>query len=461
MNQRNKKGSIIVSFMLLMFVAAVGTSLLTFCVLHTRIVKARSFKLAETEKMNQALVFYLHQFREKVFQERLQDFLQPEKDWFNSAHFPDSLIDDEHWVSHSFAYRQTLLDNYTKTRVIAGLTVTAADPKKNNYRIVSGVFIDILSGQIPLAVFPFFMNGDIGSPGVPGDVESVLKEKSIVIKSDRTPLAGVVPVDMGHGEFLLEALKIGGDTVGWRQIREKFGLPLSDSPIPEGFHILVEGNTVDSIFIQGDVERVVFSAGSQIQRIRFMQNTVPFELSYKPGENYFSCWDISIPADSLFKEKIIVNGSVWSLEQEEEGAFLPGTDLKLLVTGKTVISTSLDTIPDQLNLSESLFANLTLSCGKEQLEPLCRLDLDIPAVVVEGVDRNGPIELRAAIMVEGTFVNNSPNLKLSGSLYCEDVDNGGSMEIRYLPIAPGESNYYHTVDFKYISQFFIDYIEEV
>jgi len=455
--QKGQKGSIILSFLLLIFVSVVGISLLTFCILHTRTVKARTFRLVETEKIFQASIFYLHNFREKIFNERVQDFQSPDSDFFNSENFPDTTIKNDYFVSHHFKYIYIPQNNYTKTRITVGLDFSTASPETNNYCISSEVFIDIFQGQIPLTAIPFFMNNEISYPSGTAGTTAFLKNNNIENKSKKNAVAEKIDVELGHAEFLLDALKIGGEVIGWREIREKFGLPPSDLPISNGIHLITEDNNIESIFIQGNIERMVFSTSNQLQKIRFIQNAVPYELSYKPDEKYFKCWDASISLETLFKEKIIVNGTIWSLEQEGNGAFLPQSNLSLLVTGKTVISSSLETIPDQLDFNEKLFSNLTLTCGKEHLEQLASSESIDPGIIVENIEK---LKLQISMITEGKFINKSEELKLSGSLYCEDFENHGLMEIYPPPMVTDPGNYYHTIDYKYVNQFLIHFLEE-
>ncbi|UCH92522.1 MAG: hypothetical protein JSV88_19810 [Candidatus Aminicenantes bacterium] len=449
------KGNIVISLVFVIFLAFVGISLLTFSIMHTRIVKARTLKLVETDKIYQGLIYYLHHFREKIFAENIRDFNQPEEEYFNTTYFPDSTtVNNEHLITHSFDYFEVPKIGYKKTRVTVTIDVSST---LYNYALNSEVFIDILSGRVPLTVFPFFMN--IGSGGqAPVDANTFLKEKNIINKSNKNVVVGDVEVDLDISHFLVDALKITGTNMSWREIREKFGFPLSDEPIPEGIHLLVEEGAVQSVFIQGNVDRMIFSTQDNIQRIRLIKNSVPYELFYKPKETYFQCWDYSIDENILFMEKIIVNGSVWSIQQEGEAAFNQLSDITLLVFGKAVIRSNLETGFDQFSLKESKFSNLKLACGKEYLFDQGNTE---PGVVVDTMANQDKTELRVSVIVDGKFTNNSSKLNLSGSLYCKDLENNGVMEINHVNSNTAENNYFSTVDFKYIDQFLIHFIEEV
>ncbi len=451
------QGSILISFVFVIFLAFAGISLVSFTVMHTMIVRARTTKIMETDKMYQNLIFYLHHFREKIFNERIQDFIKPEVDYFNAAHFPAATINNEHSLSLSFNYFEVPKTGYMKTRVIAALDISSVSPSRNSYDLVSRVFIDILSGKIPLTFFPFFL--DIGDGGeVPPDVPAFLKAKNIINKSQKKPLVDKLDVETGVTDFLLHALKISGSHLDWPAVREKFGFPPSNDPIPAGIYFLSAEGVVESIFIQGDIERMIFSTADHLQEIRLIKNTVSYDLRYKPGENDFECWDFSIARDSLFMEKIIVNGSVWSIEQDSDGAFDPTSNLQLLVGGKAVIRSNLETASSQLDVRKTTFSNFKLTCGKEFLEGVFGLGGPDSEVVV---DTDQTTNLHASIIADGKFTNKSKDLKLSGSLYCKDLENAGSIEIDHRSSPDNGDNYSCTVDFKYIEQFIIHFIEEV
>jgi hypothetical protein len=455
--KKKDKGNILVSVVFVSFLAFVGISLLTFTVMHTRIVRARTIKLVKTDRIYQDLIYYLHHFREKIFNERIRDFSQPGQDYFNTVYFPDIITDNKHQIIHSFDYFEIPKAYYTKTRIIVSLETSSTT---NRYCLNSEVFIDILSGKIPLTIFPFFINRETENPA-PVDAETFSRENNVINKSDKKVVIDDIEAELGIHEFLIDALKITGSNLSWREIRDKFGFPPSDEPIPQGIYFLVADGVLESIFIQGDIERMIFSARDQVQKIRLIKNTVPYELYYKPQESYFACWDYSVTGDMGFKEKIIVNGSVWSIEQEEDGAFTEFSDITLLVTGNAVVRSNLETTESYLSLRQSKLSNLKLVCGKEHLEYLFDSNGTESGVVIDNVDKTNPTNLQVSVIVDGKFTNKDQELKLSGSLYCKDLENTGTIEITHMDAAVPEENYFSTIDFKYINQFLIHFIEEV
>ena len=155
------KGNILISLAFVILISFAAITLLSFTVAHTRIVKARTIKLMETDKMYQDLIYYLHHFREKIFYVRIQDFNQPETDYFNDTHFPDEITTGAHLITPSFASSDFPKQGYIKTKVFVAMDVSS-HLNKNNYRLHAEVTVDILSGKIPLTVFPFFIDKNGG-----------------------------------------------------------------------------------------------------------------------------------------------------------------------------------------------------------------------------------------------------------------------------------------------------------
>lgn len=269
--------------------------------------------------------------------------------------------------------------------------------------------------------------------------------------------------------MVAEALNIPvNEILMWRDIRAKLGLPLLDEPIPQGIYMIVEGNFVRALFIQGDVEQLTFSIATSsepaIQEIRLLMAAQSYLLRYKPKEKYMESWDPGISREAVFGEKIIVNGNILSVLQQGDAAFSAYANILLLVSGRTVLSSGLRTQAYHLNVGEIQLTSLTLATGLEQLYGM-EGGLKDPALLI---DSTGEIEVEASIICNGTAINNSNQLKLTGSLYCQNLENNGNMEIIHAQSGAldGENAgsgpaYLRTWDYKFVSQFLIEFIQEV
>jgi hypothetical protein len=462
---RKPKGSMIISLTSIVFISLLGISLLFHCITHIRVVKARNTKMKETDVLYQDMIYYLHHFRERIFRERIRDFYQPEIEFFNDTYFPDQSTHNRNVIAISFKFVEFLKTGYKKTRVITALHAhaqvnTSSYPPPHPYHLKAEVTIDILSGKIPLTFFPLLVKKNIDIP-----TGTFLKENQIINKSRKNLVVDNIETELNFSGFLMDSLKVTETLMNWRAIREKLGLEPSDDPIPEGPHLVVENGVVESVVIQGDVEQMVFFADSQnhLQKIRIIQNSIPYEIHYRPGENYFVCWNHSPAGNVLFREKILVNGDVCSIEQEGDAAFLDNSDIQLFVSGKIIIRSDLKTEIDlqPLDLKNMKCTNMRVTAGKGQIfnQGSARNE------IIVDTGTTGKTELQVSMITAGKFTNKNPGaeLKLTGSLYCTDLENHGAIGINHLQssLAKKGSNYFSTVDFKTIDQFLLHFIEEV
>jgi hypothetical protein len=463
----NRRGNMLIAVVFLLFIFFVGAGLISFTLTHIRIMGARTIKTVETGKLFQQQVYYLHHFREEVFSGKFRDFITPETEYFNLQHFPVQVIEGCCVITPSFFFQTMDTGNpdFNKTRVTAVIDVSAEVPLSedgNRYHLVSGVSFDILSGKIPLSFFPFLLESSISQPA-----ETYLKEKKVANSGKRNMVAGEVETDLDFSRKVNDTFNIpGSNTLVWQELREKLGLEPSDQPVEDGIYLVVEGSLVRAVFIQGDVERMIFfisGAGTgSTQGIRFVLGADTYQLKYIPGSSGIECWDTLLNPDFSFLENIIVNGSVLSVEQEGEAAFHPGSNITLLVSAKAVIRSDLETGKPALNVGKVKLVHLTLAVG---FQHLFRWDGGIPDAGIV-VDTVGPANLEVSAVAAGKFSNQSSELNLTGSLYCTELENNGNIEITQADSAAQAVNnagsaYFSTVDFKYICKFLIHYIEEV
>lgn len=440
------QGSIIIAVIYAVLVSFIGLTLLTFSYLHNKIEGVRTRKAVETVKIRRDLVLYLHRFREKVLGENMAELDAPESSYFSQALFPGEKIGAT-TIENSFSTVETQKQDYKKIRIIAA---AAASSSQNNYAYNAEAHIDLLTGQIPITMFPVFINKKIDST-----VDTYLEKNRITGTDGKKILVDDIETEIDMKGFLKDAIEIEkGCAVTWEAIREQFGFEISSEPIPDGVHLLFEADVLKLIFIQGDAERIVFSVDGGIQKIGITKNNMYYHLSYKPGEDYCRLWDDRISELSLFKEKIVVNGNAWSIEQSGEAAFLQSSNIVLFVSGRAVITTGLET--EHIDLQEIFLANLVLLSGSDALPGQ---DSTLEAGVV--IDAEEEVNLQAAVLTEGKVTNNSSKLNLSGSLYAGELENKGKIEAAHKNSKFDTSQYFVTKDFKYISDFFINFIEEV
>jgi len=443
------QGNIIITIVFVLFISMLGISLLTFCFAHTAIIKARTIKGNEIEKMNSVLVHYLHGFREEIFKENINNYIFPEKEYFNTVRFPPTFIDSRYKLTHTFETISYLLSTYKKTCVNDTVHLEIGC---YSYILNAGVSIDILSGKIPVDRIPIFVDKSISVPE-----EVFLSEKGIENKSGKNSIVGSVSAELNVSNLLKDMLNTQVDILSWNNLRTVFFFPQSSEPFPIGIYILIENGVVDTVFIQGNADRVIFSAdkSSGIQKVNIYHCSSNYEFSYKPLSSFFKCWNNSIPQGLLFKEKIIVNGDISSIEQGGDIAFLGNTNISILVTGMATITTNLESESQTDTLDKKSSTHLKLVCTKDTVLNGGNAKND---VIISKKDNT---IIQASIIANGKFSNSSPLLSLSGSLYCKEIENTGKITVDFLSSGDTKNTNCVTKDYKYIDRFLIRFIEEV
>lgn len=453
-NCRGKyRGNIAVSLILVVFVTIVGLMLLSFSITHTRIVKARTQKLTIVDHMYQDFVYYLHHFRQSIFLEDLRPFPEPESEYFTNSYFPAETFNGN-LIEPSFQWAEippktgTAL-KFKKSRVTASFKITRPG---TGYILSSGVTIEILSGDIPLSYFPFSTTTSL-------PLQDTLEKNNITTPGKKAVKINKEDISFSMADFLLKALKINATVLGWRQIREICGLPDSDDPLPDGVYIALDPTipAVLSIFVQGDIDRLEFGAKENEQIIRIDKDSTIYQFIYQPGSPGTRCWDTNVPTHSTFEEKIIVNGNIREIRQAVDcnAAFLPDSRLSLSVSGKSVFKSNLDTETGHLNVNKTNFANLTVTCAKDQL-----FNNGENSEIT--IDTNETTNLSASLLTNGKITNKSKNLKVKGSIHCNSIENQGEkIEIKHSDSNNETDNFFTAKNLKILHNFVIQYIEEV
>ncbi|MCU0286794.1 MAG: hypothetical protein MUF15_10390 [Acidobacteria bacterium] len=456
---QKRNGNILIALLLVMFLTFLGLSLLGFGMFHTWIRNARMQKITETNCLHQELIYYLHFFREKIFNQDLRAFPNPETGYFNKSNFPDTTIGSGTGqgivIKNSFTHLDFPKEFYTKTRIIDRLSILSP---KTAYNLKAEVSIGMVSGQIPLPFFPFFLeNSSQIAENTNVLVQDILNNSE---ESTSTPdmSSSDIDVEINSAEFLLNCLEVQGTALTWAAMREKFGFEISNEPIPEGIHLLVEDNLVKCIFIQGNIERLVFSIVNDTQVIRIIKQGITSEYRYKPGKNYF--YDVNNLKEEpwLCLERIVVNGNTWSLQQEGDAAFTAGTDITFFSSGTVNIHSNLSTKTKNLDMQKILSTSLILICSSGTL--FDREDLK-PGVMIERPDGSTETSIQVSIITNGKLTNKSPHLKVNGSIYTKDLENHGIIEIDHILPGSDWGLFFKTMDFKYIYYFHIESIEEM
>jgi hypothetical protein len=438
------RGSIILSGMFVLLTSLIGLYVLNSYILHNRIRGARIKKLRETGHMQQELIHYLHEVKKKIFEEKIDQIYQPEIEYFNNIYFPE-VIRKNTILKNSFSYISFDKGNYSRIQITDFIRVTSP---QNKYCIASEILIDLLSGKIPLHLFPLFINKSISAP-----LDTYKKENKILDSQNNTIVVDDIGIEINGSQFLLDLLGMAGYDLTWENIREKFGFEISQQPLQKGLYMKEENGIISCLFIQGDVEDLVFSSHENIQIIGITIDGNITEILYKPGQRYFMNKSDSTEMDVLFKERIVINGNIRSLRQGETPAFTNQTNLILFCSGEIIIKSNLETKKNTINHKKT--THLTLINIIHMIFQNVGLK---PGVTVDTKEKTS---LEATIITQGIFKNKGSELIFKGSLYCTDFINNHKMRLFHLLSNFDFPHFFQTTNYKYISNFLINFIQEI
>ncbi len=440
------RGNIVLALMFALLLAASGLALLTHSDTHLKIVAARRDKRLEAATLEQALLFRLHGYREKLGAADMNAYAAPENDYFNNVTFPD-LEEDGVLGCQRFEFL-TLADSggFRRTRVL-GHFLCRRPEGGLEYAGRSGV--DLLSGDIPA--------GEIGLLVAQAGTEpaaAFLAGRGVEYAGSQLPLVGDYMLKTGTQSLLCTALGLPVEEPDWRRIREKFNLEPADAPIPPGIYLARDEDNVTAVFVEGDLQELEFSAEDGWQTIAFSRDGRCDVLRYQPGlaSLAWSGGEGSVVAGFRFGEKIIVHGSVWDIKQSGAAAFLPAARVELLACGRLVVRSGL--LSANLDLAGEKFpALLLMTAGRDFFD-----DEAVESDVV--IDIAGAATVQAQIIAAGKLVNNGGSVEITGGLLAADIENAGRLRIEG---ADGQFVFGAGAllpDFKLLENFRVHFIQE-
>ncbi len=441
----NRRGSIVIALLFMLLLAASGLALLTHTGIHLKIVAARKDRRLEAAALGQALLLGLHRYREKLAAADMNAYSAPLDDFFDWAHFSEE-TEDGFLRRHQFN-RFLLRDDgaLRVTRVHDLIRVSGSGRQTAAAR--AGV--DLVSGDIPVGECGLLIAQETAMTP-----DAFLAAHGVEYAGSQLPQVGGHAVEIDARGMLAEVLGLPVEIPDWRRIRERFGLAPSAAPIPPGIYLAYGDGEVEAVFVEGDLERLVFAAADGWQSIAFRCGGRYEELRYRPGENSLA-WsgdDGQEVASFSFTEKIVVHGSVWSVEQAGAAAFLGETRIELLACGRLVVRTGLEC--ESLNLGQERLPGLLLmTSGRDFLS-----NEEVAADVV--IDMAGPATIQAQVVSAGDLVNGAADVKIGGSLFARNIENEGKLQI---DAAAGDFALAGRVllrEFKFLKNFRVHFVEE-
>lgn len=442
----NQRGNVALALLFAMLLAASGMALLTRGGDHLRIAAARCQRRLEASALEQALLLGLHRYREALAVAEPMAWAGPETAFFSAEAFPP-WSEDGIAGSHEFRCRPWREEDGFRLMRVEDVVRTRRPGGRLEFAGRAGV--ELLAGDIPANEI-----GLLVSDPQAADVASYLADRGVTHAGSLLPLAGGLTVQADPGKLLCSALGLPIETPDWPRIREAFGLPASSEPVPPGVYLARSGGDVRAVYVEGDLERLAFAAGSGRQKIAFERGGRRLEMSYVPGEDGLSWSGGEGPdvAGCRFAGRIVIHGSVGSVEQEGAAAFLAGSRIELLASGRLVVATGLESEHLETGTPQ-LPKLLLLTCGEDFFGG-GRVDADV--VFVHG----GETTVEAQVIAGGSLVNGEGNVHVSGGVIAGSIASRGQVSVEG---AAGDFELGRALrlpGFRMLRNFGVDFIEE-
>lgn len=412
----NRRGNIVIAVLFVLLLSFSGLALLTQSLVHGRIIAARRGKWQLCGKMESLLMQQLHGYRQRLDDSDLNLFTAPENDFFNTLNFPSANEGDVEVKNHFSRHVLIAGGGFAKVRVFNTMT---AGSEKSRLEYGGKTSVDLLKGDIPLSEFTLLVNMEM-----PGTQSAYLAGKGVEWSGPLVNLPGKPPVTGDCRSVLAAALKLSGPIPDWRQIREKFGLEPSAAPVPPGIYLTRAAGLVETIFVEGDLQRLEFRALDGLQTVVFEQDARRSELSYRPGQGSLLWSGNEAVHGFCFGEKIIVHGNILAIEQTGQAAFAADSSIQVLASGKITVCSGL--AGESLELQKAHFAHLLLMTANKDFFSGAEVNADIVLAAGDGST------VEAHILAAGNVVHGAGLLNLSGSLIANDIRNSGRLRARAL-----------------------------
>ncbi len=442
----NDRGNVALALLFALLLAASGMALLTRGGDHLRVAAARCQRRLEASALEQALLLGLHRYRQALAAAAPLAWSEGESGFFNTEAFP-AWSEDGVEGRHEFRFRPWQEEDGFRVMRVEDLVRTRRPGGR--LELAGRAVVDLLAGDLPANEIGLLVSDPRAI-----DAAAYLAGRGVAHAGSLMPLGGGLSIQADPGRLLCAALGLPVEAPDWASIREAFGLPPSADPVPPGIYLSRAGDEVRAVYVEGDLERLVMSAGNGRQGIAFEQYGRRLEMSYVPGQDGLSWSGGEGPevAGGRFSGRIVVHGSVWSLEQEGAAAFLAASRIELLASGRVIVATGLES--DNLETGAARLPKLLLlTCGEDffgggavaaDVAFTCGGDTIVEAQVIAGgslVNGEGSVRIRGGVIAGG--IANRGQVRVEGA--------AGDFMLGRLARLPG---------FRMLRDFRVDFIEE-
>ncbi len=435
----NKKGSILLSLSFFILISLIGVQLMNSNKLHFRLNKIRKDKFFKKIEFNNKIFKFMEDIKINLFDYNISDYNDICELIKYIAFGEDIYLDG----SVNFKETEFISDKNKILRKKIGFYL------KNDR--------DYLRMFIKLIIDSVYGNSSTNNFGIILDDYSDESDSEFIkrmgINYDlSTKIKRFKPNDLHFDfqNFLIDKMKIKTNNLNWELIREKLGLEKTEAPIDPGIYFSYDDNCLNFIFIQGNLDRLILSADDKFQYITLIRGREKIELKYKPDKSYLNISDEF--TESNFKEIIIINGDLLSLEQINDYGLNENSNLTISVSGRLIVRSSI--LSKGIKFKKKNFVNLNLIVSNRFF------DYDIKEA--SGIFITDDVKQLDLLMISNNKIqNDSRNLLINGSLFSDELLNKGNINMNYYKSFTDFSRWFFISSKGEVFRFFIYAFEEV
>ena len=443
------RGNILVALLFVMLFATLSITLLTHSIGHQRIMRIRTLRSRALSSVRDDLNMEMHHVFSTTNHMDLSALVQPSRGIFSTENFPSRQTNMTD-LAHDFTFRDSSCAGMEHHDVIDRIRATA---RHDPYEMEGEIQCRILSGAIPLRLVPIFLTGELPAST---SAREWLWHRNVSVDGSTVPIVRETPITLDIKRIAINALHLEGTDLTWSEIRSRLGLPIMEAPPPPGVYLLRDLERIDAILVQGDLTKLGFCRTDAGQAIHLEQGGHTYVLEYEPEGTVVDCWDMAPISTTVFSECIVVNGNCPRIstiqDKEKPGkAFHPDSDIVLLVTGESAITSSLES--DHLGIRHTSPPGLTLICGKSGI-----LDQGESGITV---DSGEDVTLDTSLITSGIISTSKESVNIHGTLCAGTLENKGKVSVEY---AAGENRLLDdllTHHLCLVQRIFLSRIEEV
>ena len=439
-----KNGSVILAIIFMFLVLFLGLSLLNFTLVHNRVVKARNIHHARSELLHNLLIFHLHKDTEKITNIKFNSSIDDCKDHFNNMLYPDSKTDSAE-IKKSFLFNSRDLLLFKLIKVNFGIESISSNGR---HKWKSESIFNIITGDLPFSLLPVLINTGKYNISDEKFIKGLLPstEKHHVFISDHKSVFDIK-------SYLAKLFGLDRENVNLIALKQLFEQAANESEFSDGIYFVLSEEKAGPVFVQGNAEKIILSTENEYQIIEIIQSNNYFKIRYSGEQFHYETGGKSENEYKIFNEKIIVNGNVDVLETRNDPALASDSHPELIILGNLNICSSITGSITTAYYNSRPSITILLAASPFSLKysiPILRFGCA------------GPLIIHGSININGGIINDSPEVQISGNLYCRDLKNKGKIKVTPVKkLKPPSIDNLYIKNLTIIKDFRTEVIEEI